>query len=1261
MGKGVYKVSKKKWYEETVVKYEVFRNSERDKDSYYYIKDKERIYINDSELIKKYVENNKKLKNMYGEGNKKFLKTMTAYKKENNIFEKIDIKNSTDVLYRKFSEKRREKNLPDIYKDEIVIRATITFEKSSKPEVYREDKKSLKPKVYKKDEKGEYYFYKMNIIEEELTKARGTFIEELEEKLNMIFISIKNNGYKYDSEKLEISKSICEAVMTIDKYNLCKEIVKNEKIDLVDENSINENIFQPTSIHKKLLKKIINYLKNKEKNKERLEIELKKYFDTTYRLLKNKLNIYKETTLDSKRATVNIIKDSKIEYVKDEVEKAIKEYKLKSLIKKILKDEKDLKNKKDSKGKVQKFAHDEIEIFNIIKEHYNQTFKEWKYADNGEKKYYIKYIHRYMLGRAKKIKQILKENGEIKFTKIKMIFDESELKIKIFNSIKNKIIVKKVEDSLISKYAAIKLSEGTKPILKVIDTLKLKLIKSVYEAVVTGISEIKEYDEIFSKATLGELEAVIKENINGKKIEDKKIIFIKMAYLLRNYSLHNQVFNLKASKNKEDLCILNTEFLKSYCDKNLKDKLLEYELKKLKSNNCFEFISLELLEKIFDEIDINSIKPNYLPRFSKIYRCLSLNSKEDLRSISEEERKEEENSVFYAYSLIYNYGFEKLSKEIIENYDEKKEIEKFIIDEKDLKELKEKGIAQYKQEMIIQKQGKVDEIRKFEQKYIKIVGEIFRKILEKKDIIIKLIGEKNKNSSEVEGKIKEKLEKKLVAPDKNFNLLFLKSIYGTVLLGTNDVKNEISQTLQRFISLVESLRIKYNCKDINMILKEILKLDNILDENDSIKNFMEELNNLIQNINCKIKIENFTKEVDNEKVYFEDFSENVLKAYNLGKKKNRVFNEIGKIFYIRESKNQIEGQKVYPFAGEKVEEQRLILPNNFFKNECGQKTLGYIVEKHILAMEKIGLDYKKVLDKISYYNKLMSKEELEKEEMPKKIEISIPENDILNKTKIQYYMEMKRNIQNYFKKEAEANDKKGAKDVKYNKYYEYFENKINDEEFIKIAKKLVSYNDSINEYNFYQRVMNLNQLIANKKLYREYLNRMMVWTLQGEKIGISLGGVEKKKIFKKLEEFQSEKYENSNSLRNDICHLNIYQKNPLKKEEKEEIKTIYKKFENFNSYDMKKRNEVRKIETKILENHNIVKIKNIDSKDNCSYYSKWNNIYSEKNKFKFNLENISKIEVKYMLELLGIQSKVLEDDNNNFFDNLKKWAKGNKI
>lgn len=1209
MGKGIFRVTKKKWYykdENPDKKYEVFKDLSKEINSYYYLENKDRKYIEDDDLVEKYIINNKKLNGIYRREEKnnrvQLFGKVTVYVKNNNKFEKVLLEKETNkIFYRKFTKERvNNKDIPLCY-----------IEKSK---TFAEEKKQKKQaNIYYENGKGDFIFFEMALQEKILLEKRNKFIIEVEKDTYNILKFIEEKKYKYEPNK--IRDKIYNLVQTINKYNLCISLLNKGKDDLIDSNSSNK-ILEIKGTHQKLSKLILEYLKKQDKNKEHLFQELNKYFYTLCKLLENKLRIYQKINKSECKTTINDIKNIEINKINKNIQEVLKNtYKLSELIKKVnsyLKEE-----KKKKKEKLDNFK--ELEIFNIIKNHYQNNFKEWKIEDK-EEKYYIKYIHRYMLGRAKKIKEIIKYNGNISVDKIEEIFNETLLKEKIYDNIKNKIIVKLTEDETLNKYEIKNLNlEGIKPVLKVINTLKLKLIKSSYEAIVTGLEVKKDYNEIFSQATL--------EGFCEKIGETKKNIdFFQWAYLLRNYSLHSQEFNKEEKKNEEYIKRIEERFQKIECEEYSKANLVKFELNRIKSNNCINFIDLKYLIQLLDLIDLNKEKPSYLPRFSKIYKKIIFEKKEN-KNI--EEKDEREQSKFYFYNLLYSYGFENLYPNILEK-------ELFEKNKAEIEEIKNIGFFEFKQKEIISKNGKVNEIRKFEKKYIDIIQEIFAKILEKYKLDDTIFYEEKikdfKIIQEIESKIENILMNKIIIPEKEFKILFLKSIYGTILLAKIEVKNEIAQSLQRFLSLIESLQLKYGYNNVNTILDKFLKKDKILSNKNTLDNFINELKNLIKNIFYKIKLEKYNMELDEIKAYIDDFTGTILKIYNLGK--DGPYSKLEDIKYKRETKPQEKNIKeinVLPFCSDKVEyiEDRRILANNFSKNECNQKTLDYIVNSHISAIKSVKiakLEYPTILNEITKYNKYIGEEEIKKGKLianilfHKKEEKEEFEKELREKTIIQYNIKMRNEIQKYFKIEALKYDTEKKKNV----YAEYFKRQKNDENFKILAQNLKVYNNRINKYNFYQKLMNLKQLIINKRLYRDYFNRMMTWVVQAEKTGIDLGGTRKKEAFKNIEKYLSNKIENPLNLRNNICHLNLYHKS----NNDEGIKDIYLKFEKFNSYHVKKRNEVRTIENKILEKYNIIKI------ENEKYISKINTIYSKKNNFYLDLENISQQEVEYLIELL---------------------------
>lgn len=1241
MGKGVYKVTKKNWYyldENKEKKYEIFKNQQLEVDSYYFLENRERKYINDDELLKKYIENNKKLKSRYEvneSGVIQLFGKVSAYKLYGDTFKKEEIiGEETGILFRKFSKDRVEgkkveekkgegkgKKLPQPYEGILSIIAK------------KNDGERSVSKEYSKDAGGNFYFYQMIEQEKKLTVNRAHFTVELERSIGKIIKKIEENKYKYN--EILLKEEIEKLVGKVECYNHNKKNINKGSIDLIDELSEN-TVLDLKGAHKQLIKILINYLKNDDRDKSKLLVEIHKYFYVQCKLLANKLGIYQKLEKNAMRVSVENVKDLGIEGIKKGIKKACDNYRLENLLKKI-------SVNKEIKGQK------ELIIFNTIKEHYNNTFEKWN-IKSTEEQYYIKYIHRYMLGRAKKVKQIIKlsetdskkDNGVIYPEKLKEIFNQKELEKKIFNSIKNKVVMAKEKAKVMTEYDLDSKTESKNPVLKVVNTLKLKLVKSAYEAIVTGIGEVndqsgesKVYGEIYGAFTLGDIDKKIKEyNVSTDKKDE-----LKWAYLLRNFSFHYQEFNTLDNKNQNQIEELLKNFKGNRDDRKIKGILVEYEMKKIESNNCINFIVEEKLKELLELINLNEEKPNYLPRFSKIYK--KIKSKINGEEI-EEEREEKEQSEFYFFSLLYSHGFKYLYKELTdkwqleEDIDEKEKLRKEKIARYISKINEMGGFSEFKQREVISRQGEADKIRKFEMDYIELVGEVFLKIIEKNNFHVGLLREVKLEGIEainnLKNSIKKTIEDKVEVPENKLKLLFSKSILKTSTLAKIEVKSELTQTLKRYVTLITSLKEKYGVEDVNKNLEKIFKKDNILLEKENLEVLESDFQNLIRLLECEIKLESSKFEFNTEEAYLGDFQNQVVRAYNLDDGESIKIEDIS---YTRETESQEKRQKVSVFASEKVEgsEERLIVPNTFFRNECNQRTLSYMIDTHIKAMKDIKLNYNTVLETISCYNEILDEKSLETDKTKNLIEILFKREKIENtlnefkeKTKIQYFMAMRREIQKYFKEQAKKEDK----DKKRSLYPEYFKKNKDEEDFKLLAKSLKTFNNRINKYNFYKRLMNLNQLANNKRIYRDYFNRMVIWAVQGEKTGIILGGENKEKSFEFLENYQSERIQDTSiKLRNDVTHLNIYHS---KTKGIESVEELYNKFEKFNSYHVKKRNEGRLIESKILENHNI--LRNNQNK----YSSKVNSTYSIKNEFCHDIENICEQEVNYIKHLLRVKN-----------------------
>ena len=369
MGKGIFRVTKMKWYyenEDEDRKYEIFKDISKEENSYYYLKKQEKIWIEDKDLIEKYVKRNKKLNNIYigNKENKKvqLFEKITIYVKNDKKFKKMELLESKEVLYRKFSKKRIEEGkLPECYKLKKALYAKAG-NRGKEPTVYSE-----------KDSEDDFSFYEMTVQERNLTEKRAVFIIEVEKVIYNFFKFIRENHYDYKSDGIrgQIREKIQEMIGIIDKYNLCAFSLDSGKEDLIDIKS-NKKIIEVKGNHKKCSKIIEEYLKKSivDRDKDELFNQLDRYFSSQYKLLANRLGIYQTINKTQQKTTVNDIKGLKIEDIEKNVKKCLRDiYKLPELIKVIKNSLNKEKELKDSKN---------LELFNIIKKHYQDIFKTWK-------------------------------------------------------------------------------------------------------------------------------------------------------------------------------------------------------------------------------------------------------------------------------------------------------------------------------------------------------------------------------------------------------------------------------------------------------------------------------------------------------------------------------------------------------------------------------------------------------------------------------------------------------------------------------------------------------------------------------------------------------------------------------------------------------------------------------------------------------------------------------------------------------------------
>lgn len=520
MGSGKVKVTKMSWYEVNDTKVVLFKDltktQARDKEIYYYINEAgERKYVLNSDVKKQFLEKKKsRTINIFLETSVlKFPKAF--YLTENGDFEKLE---ESDVipaqLYRRFTEKPINNS---IYKS--------------------------KSGTFKREGKNKYYYYEMIESENKLVRNRCKAVKNINQAygklVNCIYEEIKINN----RADVNIQDNVFNEFYTVLKKFTLDPYFKNTEITRLRDKGSNADIFKilkTVNINSELGNLIINNLQNgvdvgnafEPFQKSILKSEFEKYFTTKNILINSTLGIgYDEEKTSTSKAKEYEVNNSD---VRKNVEKYLKEYNYDNLLNK-------LKKLFGSNKPIISAYNKEVEVFNIIKAHYKQNYENIKLDFNdSERAYYTKQIHLYILGRACKIRKKALEGKYKTYKDCAYLFDKNTITDKITRKIVNKSMLKDVTKGKIEYYnLENENAEISKQLVNILETFNKKSNPLTYNAIVTGISEYQEYNEIYSAGNAESFDKILDKAINEKYYKARllnaneipnKAVYLKGAY-----------------------------------------------------------------------------------------------------------------------------------------------------------------------------------------------------------------------------------------------------------------------------------------------------------------------------------------------------------------------------------------------------------------------------------------------------------------------------------------------------------------------------------------------------------------------------------------------------------------------------------------------------------------------------------------------------------------------------------------------------------
>ncbi|MGL6120539.1 MAG: hypothetical protein ACRC0V_08540, partial [Fusobacteriaceae bacterium] len=599
---------------------------------------------------------------------------------------------------------------------------------------------------------------------------------------------------------------------------------------------------------------------------------------------------------------------------------------------------------------------------------------------------------------------------------------------------------------------------------------------------------------------------------------------------------------------------------------------------------------------------------------------------------------EKEQAKKFFYSEFYTHVFEDYLKENKE--DIRKKYEKYVGEkvpkgkEKDewiitklqrFNDFLRYGAGEYRRLEMSATGNDEEKLKKAERHYIYLIAEIFEVIMKEEFSTNVLVENSEIDIEKSEEKIKRILSEKIKPIEINKLSLFSYSIYSSTRLSSINVKNQILQNINRFLVLYQSLKKReerLDTKCFSNIFKKVVENKNI-----EYENLIDELAKVKEKIAEDIKLYNFKNLISTDNFFAqEDFKTSMLNYLNFNIEESSKYKTLDEITYKKQNKDR-ENIDVQIWNQGKTGSDRndLIIQSTFISDEYRNKSLKYDFEVHNHALEAIGMNYPKCIQKYEKYQKIIEEDNSiykDYEGMSCSEEI----DGFGEITIIQYYMKVKENI-----------------------YSNIRNNQTSDPT---IKKLLINVIQEVNEYNFYKNIVSMQQLKKNKLFYEENFKRFFAWVTQAETFGAIVCQLEnseynakngKKRYLSRAEKIADELREEKNKktspinfekFRNSIAHANIYQMNRYTKAVKCEksLNDIWGEFLEFNRYSLKKWKEVWKVNEKILDKFS-VEIKDKKSREQFVPKMKRISKVCGNSRFSCDVPLISEVEAKYLYDI----------------------------
>ncbi len=1078
-----------------------------------------------------------------------------------------------------------------------------------KKNIYKKDMSSYKKLEEKIDFKSKTKLYfkrggKYSEIydnEKQLAVNRHNFICDIN--------SIHNEFLKETMKHEKVDEDICNNFTdkyfnVIDKYTKESEEVISDKA-LRDSRSVsiskilkhNEksliNRFGTRAIECEiqLAKSIINFHK-----KQKLSKKLNEFYTELTKEYNRSMKRYGLTSKNSKSNRNDIIESlnynkileiSTFNDLKNKIGVVIEAYDLSKLCVKIIDNKATYyKEFKNPNGK----NNIKYTLFDDIRKHYQDTFKNFdeKMKDTinnsclivkeNEYKFVLKYVHNYVLGRARKIKKYVESKDlELEDDFIEKAFEHKKLKTKIENRVLSTF---NTQLNSMKKEKALDLTENLEKeiglqLAKIQDTYSNKLNNLIYETVYKFLSSIDRKNDILGASELCDL----KKDIGETKFESNKELYIS-AYLLRNYTIHYQNFD-KQNEIRDD----NAFSLKNYCPKSSVDKISKYVVSQFEYNNTFKYIDNNIFKKSIDLLQLNHIKDLIFPRFDKIFKLI----------VNDKNFKCFEPKLFFdlndEFKFCYKYLLNRIySQGFATNTD------------------KTKNYLEKKQQFMNECHGNVVMVEK---QIIELIAQDFIEYLSDNKIEFNLNDDFDKCNIDENKRYLELKLKKFEFSDYNSikdSNDFIISIYHLGINATVEILSELLQNTIKYKSLLISLKEKYK-EEHKIFLEAFQKVTRFNEEfYTSIECYLSEFEKLIKILKNELMIKNY--DLNSNLNCHNKFESELLKIFN---KNSRVeFKSLDEVKYQKANKNN-ESIEVNLWKPESKTKNVDIINNKFLIREYTNGTLKFSLDLHTHCMKETKLYYNEIIAEINTFNKTISRDDLlENKDLIDTIMGSKDNHkQFESMSRIVYYQKMRQLIQGKYKElynEAKMNNKNRR--ILYSDIF-----KDNKELVNKTSAIHKEASDGINKYNFYMNLLKLTTISKIKKYNSEFHARFMSWIFQGEKFAGNIYNT-KKPIGQLLSKRSIDSNNNLNQFRNDIAHLNNFQENNKSSKSYSDYIDDIKRY---NSYSTMKRKEVSIVIDKI-------RTKYLASNDNI------HKVFNKKNGYECDLNNNSAEEVKYYLE-----------------------------